>query len=66
MKSRDIIRAIRDEGWWLDRIVGSHHHFRHDERPGTTTVIHPKKDISIGTVKSIEKQSGVKLRRRRT
>jgi hypothetical protein len=28
------------------------------------TVLHPKKDIPVGTIKSIERQSGVKLRRR--
>jgi len=63
MDSRTIIRLIEAEGWWLARIKGSHHHFRHDKRPGTTTVAHPEKDVSLGTVRAIERQSGVKLRR---
>jgi predicted RNA binding protein YcfA (HicA-like mRNA interferase family) len=33
----------------------------HQERPGFT-IPHPKRDISIGTLKSIEEQAGLKLR----
>ena len=40
---------------------GSHRHFTHPDRPGRVTVPHPKADLAIGTLKSIEKQSGVKL-----
>lgn len=40
----------------------SHLHFKHPSRPGKVTVPHPVKDMPIGTLKSIEKQSGVKLR----
>lgn len=35
----------------------SHCHFRHPDRPGTVTVPHPKSEMGIGTIKSIEKQS---------
>jgi predicted RNA binding protein YcfA (HicA-like mRNA interferase family) len=62
MDSRKIIKLIQQEGWWLDRVVGSHHHFRHDLRAGTTTVPHPRKGVPLGTVKAIEHQSGEKLR----
>jgi predicted RNA binding protein YcfA (HicA-like mRNA interferase family) len=36
--------------------------FKHPDKPGRVTVTHPRKDFPIGTLKSIEKQSGVKLR----
>ncbi len=62
MKSRDVIKGIEAEGWGLLRTAGSHHHFRHPDRPGLVTVPHPKADLAIGTLKSIERQSGVKLR----
>jgi hypothetical protein len=39
----------------------SHHHFRHPTKPGTVTVPHPDKDLTIGTLKSIERQSGLKF-----
>jgi predicted RNA binding protein YcfA (HicA-like mRNA interferase family) len=62
LSSREIIARLEATGWRLVRTTGSHHHFRHDERPGTVTVPHPVKDMAPGTVKSIERQSGVKLR----
>jgi predicted RNA binding protein YcfA (HicA-like mRNA interferase family) len=62
MDSKAVIRAIEAEGWRQARIAGSHHHFRHQTRPGTVTVPHPVKDIPPGTLRSIERQSGVKLR----
>jgi predicted RNA binding protein YcfA (HicA-like mRNA interferase family) len=60
--SREIIRLLEKAGWHLVRTTGSHHHFRHAARPGTVTVPHPVKDMPPGTLKSIERQSGVKLR----
>ncbi len=61
MDSATIIRKIEEGGWTLARVKGSHHHFKHAERPGTVTVPHPRRDIPVGTRKSIERQSGVKL-----
>jgi len=60
--SRDIIRKLESAGWLVVRTTGSHHHFRHGEKPGVVTVPHPVKDMPIGTLKSIERQSGIKLR----
>ena len=62
LSSREIIAKLESAGWKLVRITGSHHHFRHEERPGTVTVAHPVKDIPPGTMRSIERQSGVRLR----
>lgn len=56
--SRDIIRRLKKEGWTLARITGSHHHFAKTGRREIVTVPHPKKDLSIGTVKNIYKQAG--------
>ncbi|QPL37239.1 MULTISPECIES: type II toxin-antitoxin system HicA family toxin [unclassified Thalassospira] len=62
MDSKSIIKALEADGWFLVNVKGSHHQFKHPSKPGRTTVLHPKKDIRIGTLRSIEKQSGVKLR----
>jgi HicA toxin of bacterial toxin-antitoxin, len=45
---------------WLKK--GSHVQFKHPTKTGRVTVPHPKRDIPLGTLKSIEKQSGLKLR----
>ena len=64
MKAREIIRAIKAEGWVEARVTGSHHHFKHPSRPGLVTVpMHGNADLKIGVLRSIEKQSGVKLRK---
>jgi predicted RNA binding protein YcfA (HicA-like mRNA interferase family) len=62
MNSRDVIKAIEADGWVLARTNGSHHHYKHPTKPGIVTVPHPKRDIPIGTLRSIEKQSGLSLR----
>lgn len=62
LSSREIVRLLEKAGWREVRVTGSHHHFRHPGRPGTVTVPHPVKDMPPGTLKSIERQSGVKLR----
>lgn len=62
MKSREVIKAIEAAGWFEVRQAGSHKQFRHPKRTGIVTVPHPKSDMGIGTIKSIERQSGVKLR----
>ena len=61
MNSRDIISKLKADGWFLDRVKGSHHGFKHPTKPGLVTVPHPKKDLKLGTVKSIERQAGIKL-----
>ena len=62
LSSREIIKMIKQDGWREVRQGGSHLHFRHPSKPGTVTVPHPRKDLTIATIKSIERQSGIKLR----
>ena len=62
MNSRDIITAIQRDGWVQVAQKGSHVQFKHPARKGRVTVPHPKRDVPIGTLKSIERQSGLKLR----
>lgn len=64
MDSRQIIKLIEAAGWAFIGAKGDHHQFKHPTRPGKTTVQHPKRDVDIKNVVSIEKQSGVSLRRR--
>ncbi|MBM3145625.1 MAG: type II toxin-antitoxin system HicA family toxin [Chloroflexi bacterium] len=58
MNSREVIARLRKEGWILVHIRGSHHQFKHPDRQGRVTIPHPKKDLPIGTVRSIYKQAG--------
>lgn len=62
MKSRDVISALEADKWFEVARKGSHVQFKHPTKKGRVTVPHPERDIPIGTLKSIEKQSGLKLR----
>ena len=59
MGSREIIRRLKQDGWQLVRTKGSHQQFRHPTKPGLVTVPHPKRDLPVGTAKSILKQAGL-------
>lgn len=62
MDSREIIKILEADGWRLVHARGSHHQFRHPVKKGKVTVIHPKKDFTIKTLESMEKQSGLSFR----
>lgn len=49
MSSQDLFKILKNDGWVLKSIVGSHHQF-----------IHPRKDLAQGTVNSILKQAVLK------
>lgn len=59
--SREIIKLLKADGWYEVACVGSHHQFKHPVKHGRTTIKHPDKDIPLPTLKSIEKQSGLKF-----
>ncbi|HYB58540.1 MAG TPA: type II toxin-antitoxin system HicA family toxin [Alphaproteobacteria bacterium] len=62
MDSRAIIAALRADDWYQVAQKGSHVQFKHPTKPGRVTVVRPLKDIPLGTLRSIEKQAGIKLR----
>ena len=76
MNSREIIRRLQKDGWFEvgqsgvpgDRSSvagvesGSHKQFKHPVKPVRVTVVYPQKDVPEGTLRSIEEQSGLKLR----
>jgi predicted RNA binding protein YcfA (HicA-like mRNA interferase family) len=62
MKSVDVITALKSDGWEQVAQKGSHVQFKHPTKSGRVTVPHPKKDIPIGTLRSVEKQASIKLR----
>ncbi len=60
MRSREVIELIKEDGWYLIAVKGSHHQFKHSRKPGRVTVPHPKTEIPIGTVQSILKSAGLR------
>ena len=63
-KVREALTLIKQDGWYLERIRGSHRQFRHPTKPGTVTVAGATNDdIPMGTWQSILKQAGLKGQR---
>ena len=54
--SRDIVKRLKAEGFELVSIRGSHHKFR--KGPIAVVVPHPKKDLPLGTARSIARHVG--------
>ncbi|WP_091948872.1 type II toxin-antitoxin system HicA family toxin [Phyllobacterium sp. YR620] len=54
--SKKIIKRLKDEGFELVSVRGSHHKFRKGEI--TLIIPHPKKDLPLGTARSIAKDAG--------
>jgi predicted RNA binding protein YcfA (HicA-like mRNA interferase family) len=59
MSSDDLIRELKTDGWYVDRVKGSHHVMKHPTKPGHLTVPHPKKDLGTGLVRKIKKFAGI-------
>ena len=60
--SKELIKILMDDGWYeYSSATGSHHSFKHNTKKGRVVVPHPKKDIPIGTTKSIFKQAQINV-----
>jgi predicted RNA binding protein YcfA (HicA-like mRNA interferase family) len=63
MNGKQVIAKLKEAGWTLARIEGSHHIM---EKTGATRCIpvpvHGAKDIGSGLLAAIQRQSGVKLK----
>ncbi len=63
MKYRDLLKLLQADGWYVERIVGSHMQLRHPTKPGTVTLAGGGKlarDVPAGTMNSVLKQAGLK------
>ncbi len=58
MNSREVISRLKQDGWELVNVRGSHHQYKHPTKKTKVTVPHPKKDLPKGTLKNIFQQAG--------
>lgn len=54
--SRKVIKRLKAEGWTFRGANGSHHQFEKGKL--RVTVVHPRKDMSIGTARTIARTAG--------
>ena len=59
--SREVLKMLYADGWYKVGYEGDHLQLKHPTKKGKVTVTHPAKTIPIGTLKGIERQSGLKF-----
>ena len=61
MKVREILKLIKNDGWYEVGQTGSHRQFKHPTKPGKVTIaVHASsEDLTPGVEKSILKQAGL-------
>ena len=65
VKYNELFRKLKKEGWYVKRQKGSHVIMLHREREGRLTIpYHAGKEVKKGLLRSILKQSGLKLKQR--
>lgn len=61
MNGKQVIKKLKECGWMVLRIEGSHH--RMGNGPKRTTIpVHGNRDLGEGLIAAIERQTGVKLK----
>ena len=61
MKVRDVIRLLKEDGWYQVRTRGSHRQFKHPTKQGLVTVSgHASDEVAIGTISNVRRQAGLK------
>lgn len=59
-KPQQVIKALERAGFQLERVSGSHHHFKHPSDPTLfVSVPYHNKDLKTGTLAAIIKQAGM-------
>lgn len=58
MNSANLMQRLLSEGWVRVGGKGDHAKFKHPLKAGHVVVPHPRKDIRIGTLRSIFRQAG--------
>ena len=60
MTFREADKMVRNDGWILESVEGSHYHYKHSTKPGKITIPHYSGDLPKRVVNSIKKQAGLK------
>lgn len=59
---KEVIKILQQNGWYEKRVRGGHHIFSNENSQNIVVVSISKSIIPIGTLKNIEKQSGMKFK----
>lgn len=60
MRANELEKLILKNGWYFVKQVGSHRHYKHQQKPGKVTIPFHSGDVDKGTAHSIIQQAGLK------
>ncbi|MBQ8942708.1 MAG: type II toxin-antitoxin system HicA family toxin [Firmicutes bacterium] len=60
MTFKEIEKLIKQDGWYLVKVVGSHYQYKHPTKKGKITIPHHGGDLKIKTANEILKSAGLK------
>ncbi len=61
MYAKEVLKILKQNGWTLERIKGSHHIMQKNGYRSVAIPIHSSKELGKGLLKCIERETGVKL-----
>ncbi|CAN6961283.1 Addiction module toxin, HicA family [Psychrobacter okhotskensis] len=61
MKSGELIKLLKEDGWIVDRVKGSHHILRKEGVDSIISISQPEKDVSRHQLAQARRISGLKL-----
>ena len=61
MKSGELIKLLKEDGWIVDRVKGSHHILRKEGVDSIISISHPEKDVSRHQLAQARRISGLKI-----
>jgi len=65
MKSKELLKLLKDDGWYEIRRAGSHVIMRHPIKKKQVVIpLHSSKEVKKGTLKSILKDTEIKIYKR--
>ena len=65
MKSSELLRLLKRDGWFVERQSGSHAILKHIEKDGQLSVpIHASKEVKKGLLNAILKEANIKTAKR--
>lgn len=57
---KELMKDLKKDGWYIDRIKGSHHILKHPIKAGRVTIPLHKEDLKPKILQTILKQAGLK------
>jgi len=63
LTSRELMRLLKDAGFYIDHTTGSHYIFYNNETKRRVVVPYHSKVLPIGTIKSILNSAGVEIKK---